>query len=352
MASDPTTPPLQYSWRFLSSHIRLAVPRQTIDGIESDSISIPKKIKNNTLMAYFCLNQAEHAYVVKTWTEGLLSLFITLGLPDTQILRSGPADVEHPLTDSRLLLAFPGQQDTMIVEMELGKGVQVVPGGPAWRSEPIPREVVNTDILHLNLKRALGRAFFIQIAIPRLFQLLAPRLGTPPDPVLFAVWKKLMYVPPQRSEDVLAGNHHKFMVYQLAKAALGRVRGRAKFSKKMVRSRQGMSKRTQFDRVIKLECNSDNMQNLQDEQQIAADQQSLIAPFGVVQNPLQQSSDEEFQLTYRPPMYWWAESSRFGKFGPERLSLDLKSATPKTICYDDDTPENAAALFLNSPPGL
>lgn len=365
MASNPTTPSLQYSWRFLSSHVRLAIPEQTIDGIRSDLIYVPKKVGNDTIMAYFCLNQSEYAYVVKTWTEGLLGLFITLGLPDTQVLRSGPADSKYPLTESRLLLAFPNQQDVMVVEPEVGKGVEVVPGGPAWRTEPIPRETMKTDILHLNLKRVLGRAFFAQIAIPRLFQLLAPMLGMPQDPVAPAVWKKLMDMPPQSSRNFLAENHHKFMVYQLAKVALGRARGRIQFNKKIMRPQREMSEHTQLDGVVELGHDPDSMQKLRDKKQIAADQQRSITPSSVVQNPSQKSPDEERRPhyyqhrvattpNYLSPPYRWPEPPHHDTFGSGRGSVGLVldgEPAPRVICYDDGTPEGSAA-FLNSLPGL
>lgn len=330
-------------------------------GIPSNSISVPKRIGNDAIMAYFGLTPAEYAYVVKTWTEGLLGLFILLGLPDTQVLRSGPADGVFPLTDARLLLAFPDQQDEMVVEEEVGRGAQIVPGGPGWRSELIPRETVNTDILHLNLRRVLGRAFFAQIAVPRLFQLLAPGLGTPLDPGALVVWTKLMDMPAQSSGGFLANNHHKFMVYQLAKVALGRARGRTQYGNKKVWPQREMSEGAQLDGVVELGCGLDSIQKLRDEQQI---QQRSITPSGVIPNlPVEECRPHHYQhrvATAASPAaapapavrHWWPGPSRYSMFGLAPPTPDGKPAVPRTICYDDGTPEGAAAFLNSLMPGL
>lgn len=147
-----------------------------------------------------------------------------LALPGVEVHRASP-------TDERLLLVFPGAAGAMVLEKEFDDGIEVVPGGWAWKTNPIPSSMVQaTGITQLKLMRPLGRSFFHQVIIPRLLQLFAPGTETSTASDSSRLWGKITSVQPERCSGDSRVDYliHKYMVYHMAKIALERTRSKSR----------------------------------------------------------------------------------------------------------------------------
>ncbi|KAL0631871.1 hypothetical protein Q9L58_009256 [Maublancomyces gigas] len=220
MPNTGILPPLQYSWRNLSSPTRPSPEQLAIHAIRFGSMPETKNIGRGTIMVYLNLSKLEYSLILKTWKRALHALMDRLALPGVEVHRASP-------TDERLLLVFPDAAGAMVLEKEFDDGIEVVPGGWTWETNPIPSSMVQaTGITQLKLMRPLGRSFFHQVIIPRLLQLFAPGTETSTASDSSRLWGKITSVQPERCSGDSRVDYliHKYMVYHMAKIALERTR--------------------------------------------------------------------------------------------------------------------------------
>lgn len=217
MTNAGILPPLQYSWRNLSSPTRPSPKQLATHEIHFGPMTDAKNIGRGAIMVYLNLSKLEFSLILETWKQALRALMDRLALPGVEVHRAS-------LTNERLLLVFLDAAGAMVLEKEFDDGIEVVPGGWAWRTTPIPSSTVQAaGITQLRLTRSLGRSFFHQVVIPRLLQLFAPGTETSSASGL---WGKITSVQPERCSGDSRVDYliHKYIVYHMAKIALERIR--------------------------------------------------------------------------------------------------------------------------------